>query len=150
MRTAHAHACSHSSACVHALIRSSWPSSAMRTAPAHACSHSPACSGITSWPLLPCRLPQFGAELTAPLTRCDALQKSLLCHSQAVDNAGASIVRTGCRHMCRRWRSNHTGRLTTALDSVRHTLGHIYTKDTCYFTKLIGEYPRAFRIQLKP
>ena len=88
-------------------------------------SYSPACTGVANWPFSSCRLPQFDTELTAPLTRRESYEriykeaacvilKLLVMQLSAQSVLGAAICAVGDGAIT-------PFRLTTALDSVRHT-----------------------------
>ena len=88
-------------------------------------SYSLACTRVVNWPFSPCRLPRFDAELTAPLTRRESYSriykeatyvnlKLLVMQLSAQSVLGAAICAVGGGAII-------PFRLTTALDSVRHT-----------------------------
>ena len=101
---------------------------------------SPACTGVAHRPFSFCRLPRFDAELTAPLTRRESYSriykeaacvnlKLLVMQLSAQSVLGAAICAVGGGAII-------PFRLTTALDSARHTFrsntseGHVSLYET--------------------
>ena len=87
-------------------------------------SYNPACTRVANWSSSSYRLPQFDAELTAPLTRRESLEriykeaacvilKLLVMQLSAQSVLGAAICDVGGGTII-------PFRLTTALDYVRH------------------------------